>query len=190
MATKQKLTPKQARFVEEYLVDLNATQAAIRAGYSEKTAAEQGYDNLRKPQLAEAIQAAQESRSKRTEITADRVLEELAKVGFANAGDYFDWGPEGIGVKDKAELSAEQQAAVAEVSETTTQTGGTVRLKLHDKIGALEKIGRHLGMFKDIVEVRRGIEDMTDDELIAIARGSGSGTAESAGGPSGADRVH
>ena len=142
------------------------------------------------PQVAEAIQAAQEARSNRTEITADRVLEELAKVGFANAGDYFDWGPDGITVKNKADLTPEQQAAVAEISETITQSGGTVRIKLHDKIGALEKIGKHLGMCRDIVEVRRGIEEMNEDELINIARGSGAGASAATGSPAGADRIH
>ena len=69
-----KLTAKQARFVAEYLIDLNATQAAIRAGYSEKTASETGYENLRKPQIAEAVQKALAERSERTEVTQDYVL--------------------------------------------------------------------------------------------------------------------
>ena len=81
-----KLTNKQKTFVEEYLVDLNATQAAIRAGYSEKTAAEMGYENLRKPQITKAIQAAAEERSDRTEVTADNVLAEIASLAFAEEG--------------------------------------------------------------------------------------------------------
>ena len=66
-----KLTPKQARFVEEYLVDLNATQAATRAGYSKRSAGIQGHENLKKPHIAAAISEAQQARSKRTEITQD-----------------------------------------------------------------------------------------------------------------------
>lgn len=69
-----KLTPKQQRFVEEYLIDLNATQAAIRAGYSEKTAKVIGSENLSKPDIAEAIKAARDNQAQRTEITADYVL--------------------------------------------------------------------------------------------------------------------
>lgn len=69
-----KLTPKQEMFCKEYLIDLNATQAAIRAGYSEKTASETGYENLRKPQLAERIQELMDKRSKSTEISAEWVL--------------------------------------------------------------------------------------------------------------------
>ncbi len=151
------LTPKQARFVEEYLVDLNATRAAIRAGYSEKTAYSVGHENLKKPEVAAAIQKAKEVRSERTEITADQVLEELAKIGFAHAGDFFEWGPDGIRVKPQADLTPDQQAAVAEVSETKTKDGGTVKVKLHDKVGALEKIGRHLGMFTDNLKLSGGL---------------------------------
>jgi phage terminase small subunit len=75
------LTDKQRRFVDEYLVDLNATQAAIRAGYSQKTAASIGEENLRKPDIAKAVQDAQVARAKRTEITQDMMVRELAKIG-------------------------------------------------------------------------------------------------------------
>ena len=75
-----KLTPKQARFIEEYLVDLNATQAAIRAGYSARTANRIGPENLSKPVIAEAIQIAQLARSERTQITVDKVLEDIELI--------------------------------------------------------------------------------------------------------------
>lgn len=81
------LTPKQQRFVEEYLVDLNATQAAIRAGYSEKNAGKIGPELLGKTGVSAAIQAAKRRLSERTEITAERILLELAKIGFADASD-------------------------------------------------------------------------------------------------------
>ena len=80
------LTPKQQRFVEEYLIDLNATQAAIRAGYSEKTAKEIGSENLTKPNIAKAIQEAQESLSNKTQLTVDMVVNGLLK----EAQDYAD----------------------------------------------------------------------------------------------------
>ena len=76
------MTPKQQRFVEEYLVDLNATQAAIRAGYSKKTAEQQGHQLLKKTSVQQAVSAAQQTRSEATGITADRVVTELAKVGL------------------------------------------------------------------------------------------------------------
>ena len=78
------LTPKQRAFVREYLIDLNATQAAIRAGYSEKAARSVAAENLTKPNIASAIDAAMKLRAERTDITADRVLKELAKIGFAD----------------------------------------------------------------------------------------------------------
>ncbi len=81
------LTEKQKRFVEEYLVDLNATQAAIRAGYKGKTAGQTGSENLKKPEIQEAITRAIQNRQKRTEITQDRVLSELGKVAFSDADD-------------------------------------------------------------------------------------------------------
>ncbi len=151
------LSAPQARFVEEYLVDLNAADAARRAGYSKRTARQKGYGLLQMPEIQEAVTAAMQARSERTEITADQVLEELAKIGFANAGDFFEWGPDGIEVKSKADLTPAQQAVVAEVSETKTKDGGTVKVKLHDKVGALEKIGRHLGMFTDNFKLSGGL---------------------------------
>jgi phage terminase small subunit len=87
--------------------------------------------------------------AERLEVTPERVLGELAKLAFANAKDYFKWGPGGVRLRDHDELDAELAAAVAEVSETTTQHGGSVRLKLHDKKGALELLGRNLELFTD-----------------------------------------
>lgn len=84
------LTAKQERFVEEYLVDLNATQAAIRAGYSAKNADKIGPELLGKTRVSEAVQAAMAKRSQRVGITQDKVLDELAKIGTAEAHDYAD----------------------------------------------------------------------------------------------------
>lgn len=83
MITTQELTDKQARFCEEYLIDLNATQAAIRAGYSEKTAREQAAQNLSKLNIQEKIAELKAERSKRTEMTQDSVIQELAAVARA-----------------------------------------------------------------------------------------------------------
>lgn len=159
------LTNKQRRFVEEYLVDLNATQAAIRAGYSSKTAASIGEENLRKPDIAKAVQEAQVERSKRTEITQDMVLRELAKIGFSDIRKIVRWGKTELRVADVEEDGATEvhhglalvsvddidddtAAAIAEISEGREG----LKVKLHDKKGALVDIGRHLGMFKDRVE--------------------------------------
>jgi len=154
------LTAKQQRFVEEYLIDLNATQAAIRAGYSEKTAYSIGNENLSKPDIAKAIEAAQLERSKRTEITADRVLSELGKLGFSNMFDYMRIGPDGDPFTDFSAITRDQAAAIAEVTvEDFKDRRGEdargvrkIRFKLTDKRAALVDIGRHLGMFKDRFE--------------------------------------
>ncbi|QLP97485.1 MAG: terminase small subunit [Rhodoblastus sp.] len=166
VSTKTALTPRQQRFVAEYLVDLNGTQAAIRAGYSPKTARAIATENLTKPAVADAIAIEMARRSERTEITIDMVLKELAAIGFANAGDFFEWGPDGIVIRPKETLTREQQGVVAEVSQTVTKDGGSVRVKLHDKASALEKIGRHLGGFGAKVTV--GVDP--DDPLGALIR--------------------
>ena len=90
-----KLTPKQARFVQEYLIDLNAAQAAIRAGYSAKTARVIGHENLTKPDIAAAIKKAMAERAERTELTADWVVDELRKIAGANMADYMKANPAG-----------------------------------------------------------------------------------------------
>lgn len=146
------LTPKQAAFVAEYLLDLNATRAAVRAGYSARTAEQQGPRLLGNVWVAAAIAAAQQDRAQRTEITQDRVLSEIAKIAFGDPRDVMTWGPDGVVLKDSASLTDDQAMQVAEVSETTSATGGTLKLKKHDKVKALELLGRHLGMFTDKVE--------------------------------------
>lgn len=173
-----KLTPKQRRFVEEYLVDLNATKAAIRAGYSAKTAEFQASRLLRNVKVQEAIAERMKAREKRTEITQDRVLSELAKIAFGDKRALMEWGPRGVKLKDSATLTDEQAAQVSEVSESVTNAGGTMKLKTHDKVKALELLGKHLGMFKDQVEltgkdgkplIPTRLEEMTDEQLAAIA---------------------
>lgn len=140
------LTGKQRAFVAEYLVDLNGTQAAIRAGYAVSGAAVEAHRLLRNANVAAGID---EAMAQRPGVTRAWIVDELAKIARANAGDFFEWGREGVTVKDSAELTDEQRGVVAEISETKTQHGGTVRVKLSDKQAALEKLGKALGMFKD-----------------------------------------
>ena len=141
------LTPKQRKFVSEYLVDLNATQAAIRAGFSQKTARAQGQRLLTNVYIANAIAAAQKRREKRTEITQDRVVQELARIAFGNSRSVMSWGPGGLVLRNSNDLNEDEAALVSEVRETTTKDGGSMALKTHDKLKALELLGKHLGMF-------------------------------------------
>lgn len=163
-----KLTPKQQAFVREYLVDLNASAAARRAGYSAKTADRTGHENLKKPEIATAIAEAQEARSRRTQVTADRVVEELAKVGFSNLLDFFRITPGGEPYVDLSAVTREQAAVLAELQVDDFLEGRgedarevrRVKVKLHDKLKALEQLARHLGMFTDKVDVTSGGEPL------------------------------
>jgi len=149
------LSPKQEQFCCEYLVDLNATQAAIRSGYSQKTANEQGSRLLANVSVAARIAELREQQSQRLEINADRVLKEWAKVAFSNLMDYFEVKPDGTAVIDLGELTDDQAAALQEITidEYTEGTGKVarkvkkIRIKLGDKKGALDSIAKHLGMF-------------------------------------------
>lgn len=158
-----KLTPKQERFVSEYLIDLNATQAAIRAGYSAKTAKSIGQENLTKPDIAAAVEVAMNKRADKVGITAERVLQELALIGFSNMLDYIQPRDDGLIYLDMSALNRDQAAAIQEVTvdqyqEETGDEGGKrtvnkVKFKLSDKRAALVDIGKHLGMFKEKVEM-------------------------------------
>src|SRR3954464_756674 len=140
------LNDRQARFVAEYLADLNATQAAVRWGYSARSAYSTGERILRNAEVAAAIAEAQAARSRRTEVTADRVVLELARVAFGDPRRVMSWGPGGVKLRPSAELVDEEAAIVAEVSQTVTDAGGTIRLKTVDKLGALRLLAQHLGM--------------------------------------------
>lgn len=147
------LTPKQARFVEEYLIDLNATQAAIRAGYSEKTAYSIGQENLNKPEIAAAIAAAQAERSQRTKIDADWVLKRLADEAMADIADLYDETGALKPVADWPEIWRKGLVAgIDVVEEFETVDGkkervGVVRkLRLSDRIKRIELIGRHVAV--------------------------------------------
>ena len=117
------LNDRQRRFVAEYLLDLNATQAAVRAGYSARSAYSTGERMLRNAEVAAAIAEAQAARSRRTEVTADRVVLELARVAFGDPRRVMSWGPGGVKLRPSAELADEEAAIVAEVAETTTKEG-------------------------------------------------------------------
>lgn len=143
------LTAKQKMFVLEYMKDLNATQAAIRAGYSEKTAKQIGEENLSKPYMQAAIEEQMKAREVRTLVTADRVVKELAKVAFADLKDFVQFGPGGVTIRPDDEVDG---TMLAEVSETITQAGGSKKVKMYDKLKALELLGRHLAMFTDRLE--------------------------------------
>ncbi|MDE6903185.1 MAG: terminase small subunit [Lachnospiraceae bacterium] len=159
-----RLTDKQRRFVAEYLVDLNATAAARRAGYSIKTADRIGPELLGKTCVSEAIQAAIQDRQRRTEITQDMVLRETAKLAFFDVRKMF--GKNGKPL-DISELDADTAAAlvgldVQDVADSAGEYVGFVKkYKMADKIRALELLGKHLGAWEPRDKQQTAVEDLT-----------------------------
>lgn len=193
------MTPKQQRFVEEYLIDLNATQAAIRAGYSAATAYSIGNENLSKPDISAAISAAQAQRADRTRITQDRVLKELARIGFSDMRKLLKWtgnqpvmdivaaedsgeieitAANFITLFDSDTLDDDTAACISEISQTKE---GAIKVKLYDKRAALVDIARHLGMFVTKVEHSGSVDvnHKVEDDANAVQRAI-SGLAERA----------
>lgn len=148
------MTPKQQRFVDEYLIDLNATQAAIRAGYSAATASEIGYENLSKPQIAEAIAAAQAARSEKTGIDAAWLLKRLADEAVADVRDLYTDDGRIKPVNDWPLIWRQGLVAGLEVETIGEGAGHVTKVKLSDRIKRLELIGRHIDVqaFKDKIE--------------------------------------
>ena len=152
MAQKGTLTEKQQRFDEEYLIDLNATQAAIRAGYSVKTADAIGCENLTKPNIQQAIAEHMAERSRRTGVNQDRVVLELAKIAFVRMTDVVDSNG-----RIKQDASADDLSCIESIKykESDNEFGGSVEreVKIGSKLKALELLGKHLGMWNDKLDV-------------------------------------
>lgn len=173
------LTEKQKKFADQYLIDLNATQAAIRAGYSANAAEVTACRLLTNAKVSEYIQQKQVKLQKKTDITQERVLTELAKVGFANITDYleyktaireigkdynnepiYDWEML-VNARDSSEVDG------VPIQEVSIAKDGTFKFKMYNKLEALEKLGKHLGLFndkaeKDPAELINGIQSLAD----------------------------
>lgn len=140
------LTPKQERFVEEYLISLNASDAARKSGYSQKTAGSIAHENLKKPEIQRALAERKAELAESVAVTPELVMKELAAVGFSNLSDFLSWDQTGVCFKDSADIPPELLGAVAEVTEQTGKNGRTMRLKLHDKLKALGVLSDILGL--------------------------------------------
>jgi phage terminase small subunit len=154
----QEISAKQARFVEEYLLDANVREAARRAGYNELV----GYRLMRRPEVAQAIRRDQDARAVRLQISADRIIAELAAIAFSDITQVMDWGPgapaagdgeadagapggsEGYQLRRSDMLAPETAAAI---SEFHRYSHGALRVRMHDKLPALLLLGRHVGLF-------------------------------------------
>lgn len=153
--SEKKLTSKQSKFIDEYMIDLNATQAAIRAGYSKDTAKDIGCQNLAKVYIAEEIENRQKILQEKTGITTERVLAEYAKIAFSNLTDIIDYKTGTITMHDFENLKPEQKhcikkfkfVTVLEMQGENSVPVTKVELELFDKQKALDSLARHLGMF-------------------------------------------
>lgn len=147
-----KLNEKQQRFVDEYLIDLNATQAAIRTGYSAKTADVQGSRLLANVKVQQAISVAMAERSKRTGVNQDRIVQELARVAFVKMTDIVD--DQG---RIRSDAKPDDLSCLESIKykSSDTDTGSSVEreVKLSSKLKALELLGKHLGMWNDKLDV-------------------------------------
>lgn len=152
------MNQRQQVFCDEYLVDLNATQAAIRAGYSPRSAAAAGCKNLQRKDVQEFIDEKMAQRSQRTGVNSERVVQELARIAFLNVSDAVDIKTG----KVKLDASKEDLAAITslKVKQMAGQDwdGEEREVKFADKLKALELLGRHCGLWKDKTEVSGAVQ--------------------------------
>ena len=150
------LTLRQERFVSEYLIDGNATQAAIRAGLPARNPVKAGSAMLHHREVAAAIERERAAAALRLAISADRVKRELAALAFASIADVAEWGPEGVTLKDKKTVAPQDRAAIAEffcektVAEKTdgaTVTASRTQVRMHSKQRALDALAKLLGLY-------------------------------------------
>jgi phage terminase small subunit len=148
------LLPRHAHFVREYLIDKNGARAARAAGYKDSPQQPRSIyvtasKLLKQPNIRAAIDAQMSLTMRTSEITAERVLTELGKLAFSNAGDFFKWDASGVTLTDSDDLTPEQKAAVSSIKHNlpTERGGGSVELKLHDKHAPLVTLARHLNLF-------------------------------------------
>jgi phage terminase small subunit len=156
-------------FARNYVIDLNASRAAIAAGYSEGRAAATGSELVSNRKVQRIIQELQTQRASKLELRAEKVLEEIARLAFSNMQDYTRVDADGKAVLDLSVITRDQFAAVQEIREDTT--GGTgdgerkvvlrTTLKLSDKTKNLELLCRHLGLLQDNLKVT-GLEGLAD----------------------------
>lgn len=156
------LPRKQARFVAEYLIDLNATQAAIRAGYSARNADKIGSQLLGKTRVAEAVTTAQSKRLAKLDISAERVLAELARIGFSDVRSWFDMDGRLKPLNELGDDAARMIASVEVLREKTRKVGNgngytveeaVIKVRAWDKVRALELLAKNLGLLKDRLQV-------------------------------------
>jgi phage terminase small subunit len=163
------LSPKRERFSQEYIIDLNGKQAAIRSGYSEKSAEVTASRLLSNVNVKARIAQLMAERAKRCEVKQDDVITELKHLGFSDMRNLAEWNSVLVKLKDSSEISDADAACVESVSQTVSKDGGSLSIKLHSKTKSLELLARHLGMLHDKVDHTTGgkeLQTMSKDELV------------------------
>jgi phage terminase small subunit len=177
-----RMTPRQRPFVSEYLVDCNGKQAAIRAGYGPKTAAHEAWKLLnRRPNVAQAVAEGMKAQEARTRISADKALEEIARIAFSDVRRLFETKDGEVKVKDLASLSDADAAAIARI----VVTKGRIDIRLHDKRAALLDLARHLGLTgkrTDSQPALRAKEELPAREILRRKLAAMAGENDSEGG--------
>ncbi|HEY5209910.1 MAG TPA: terminase small subunit [Stellaceae bacterium] len=136
------MNPKQRSFAREYRIDGNGRQAAIRAGYSANTAALAAQRLLKRADVQAELKRLDRLRAGRMRLSNQRLVKELVRIAFSDIRNYSEWGPDGVTLRPYAQLSDDDAAAIAEVTQYASGKGA--KLRLHDKRGALEVLARHL----------------------------------------------
>lgn len=169
---RRPLSPRQQKFVEQYLICGIARQAAIRAGYSLSGAGSTAWRLQRMPNVAKAIRIGRSSEARRAQVGRDRVLIELVRVAFSDIGEVLDWtSGDDITLRSKDQISPHHRAAIAEIA--PRRYGKGPRIKFHNKAQALEAIARHLGLFEKqppIIDMAAQQRDRRDARAILLER--------------------
>jgi phage terminase small subunit len=141
-----KLTAKQSQFCQEYLIDLNATQAAIRAGYSTKTADKIGHENQKKPEIQARIEELRQSQQQRTQVNADLVVEKFWKIANFDIRSVCTFDGSNWQFKPFSEWD---ESAFSVISITGVTKDGKPQIKSESKLAALDSLSKHLGLYSD-----------------------------------------
>lgn len=177
------LTEKQQAFVAVFLATGNASEAYRQAYTVNKMSAiairTEAYRTLNDPFVARMLEntrkASIKAVSDKHKVTLERLTAELMPIATADAGKFFEWDEDSVKLVPSARLSRRLRGVVSEVSQTTTATGGTIRVKLHDKLAAIQQLAKLHGLVTEKFEVAKTFDDMSDDELEAFiaARAAG-----------------
>lgn len=187
-AAKKKRQTKREKFVEEYLIDLNATQAAIRAGYSAKTAQTISSELMTFPEITAAIQAAKLARSAETKVTAVRVVEEMAAIAFADPGDILDFSGPTLHLKPTDQISERARRSISSIKVKRQSEGfgenasevEIIEFRFWDKNAALGQLAKHTGAVKDKFELEGDltlnvVEKIVDRDAVGTPQKDGDG---------------